>query len=139
MFKHRGDPRGPWDMQVLKANWSKASMMMADDIDGDGRLDVVACAELAATSCAGGATSARSSGLPYEATKRPTLEYRNRRQANNFTLLDQICRIEDNVESYGAVTCLSEIRTSITSRLVVINIVAASNAHSPVSCHGRPS
>ena len=45
MFKHRGNPRGPWDMQVLKANWSKASMMMAVDIDGDGRLDVVACAE----------------------------------------------------------------------------------------------
>ena len=45
MFKHRGDPRGPWDMQVLKANWSKASQMIAVDIDGDGRLDVVACAE----------------------------------------------------------------------------------------------
>ena len=45
LFKHRGDPRGRWDMQVLKAPWSKASEVIAVDIDGDGRLDVVACAE----------------------------------------------------------------------------------------------
>ncbi len=45
LFKHRGDPRGEWDMQVLKAGWSKACEVIAVDLDGDGRLDVVACAE----------------------------------------------------------------------------------------------
>lgn len=45
LFKHRGDPRGPWDMQVVKSNWPKASQVIAADLDGDGRLDIAACAE----------------------------------------------------------------------------------------------
>ena len=45
LFKHRGDPRGPWDMQILKDNWAHANMVIVADLDGDGRLDVAACAE----------------------------------------------------------------------------------------------
>jgi hypothetical protein len=45
LFKHRGDPRGPWDMQLLKSPWSKAAEPIIVDVDGDGRLDIVACAE----------------------------------------------------------------------------------------------
>lgn len=45
VFKHRGDPAGPWDGQVLKTGWQKANMVLAGDLDGDGRLDLVAAAE----------------------------------------------------------------------------------------------
>ena len=45
LFKHRGDPRGPWDMQLLKDGWPHANMIIVADLDGDGRLDVAACAE----------------------------------------------------------------------------------------------
>ena len=45
LFKHRGDPRGPWDMQILKDGWTRANQVIAVDIDGDGRLDLVASAE----------------------------------------------------------------------------------------------
>ena len=45
LFKHRGDPRGSWDMQILKDNWARANMVIVADLDGDGRLDVAACAE----------------------------------------------------------------------------------------------
>jgi hypothetical protein len=45
LFKHRGDPRGPWDMQILKSPWSKVAQPIIVDLDGDGRLDIVACAE----------------------------------------------------------------------------------------------
>ncbi|MDP6064806.1 MAG: VCBS repeat-containing protein [SAR202 cluster bacterium] len=45
LFKHRGDPRGPWDMQILKSPWSKAAQPIIVDLDGDGLLDIVACAE----------------------------------------------------------------------------------------------
>ena len=45
VFKHGGDPRGPWSMQLLKDRWSKANMVFVADVDGDGRLDVVASAE----------------------------------------------------------------------------------------------
>jgi len=44
-FKHRGDPRGPWDMQLLKDGWTNANMVIAADINGNGRLDIVAAAE----------------------------------------------------------------------------------------------
>ena len=44
-FKHRGDPRGPWDMQLLKDGWTSANMVIAADINGNGRLDIVAAAE----------------------------------------------------------------------------------------------
>lgn len=45
LFKHHGDPRGAWSMQILKDRWSKANQVLVADIDGDGRLDIVASAE----------------------------------------------------------------------------------------------
>jgi hypothetical protein len=45
LFKHRGDPRGPWDMQLLKENWPRAAQVITADLDGDGLLDIVATAE----------------------------------------------------------------------------------------------
>jgi len=45
IFKHRGDPRGPWDMQLLKDGWINANQVIAADLNGDGRLDLVASAE----------------------------------------------------------------------------------------------
>ena len=37
--------RGPWDMQILKDGWKRANQVIAVDLDGDGRLDLVASAE----------------------------------------------------------------------------------------------
>lgn len=45
LFKHRGDPRGPWDMQILKDKWMKANQVILADLDGNGLLDVIAAAE----------------------------------------------------------------------------------------------
>jgi len=45
LFKHQGDPRGPWSMQTLKANWISANQVLVADLNGNGRLDIVACAE----------------------------------------------------------------------------------------------
>ena len=45
LFKHSGDPRGPWDMQLLKDYWPHANMLVVADLNGDGRLDIAACAE----------------------------------------------------------------------------------------------
>ena len=45
LFKHEGDPRGRWRMQVLKDNWPKANQVIVADLDGDKRLDIVASAE----------------------------------------------------------------------------------------------
>jgi hypothetical protein len=44
LFKHEGDPRGPWQMQVLKENWTGVTQPILADLDGDGRLDLAACA-----------------------------------------------------------------------------------------------
>jgi hypothetical protein len=45
LFKHRGDPKGPWDMQVLKEGWSNVTQAILVDLNSNGRLDIVACAE----------------------------------------------------------------------------------------------
>lgn len=45
LFKHHGDPRGPWDMQLLKDRWVRANQVIVADLNGDGRLDIVAAAE----------------------------------------------------------------------------------------------
>ena len=44
-FKHRGAPRGPWDLQFLKDGRTNANMVIAADINGNGPLDIVAAAE----------------------------------------------------------------------------------------------
>jgi hypothetical protein len=45
IFKHQGDPRGPWQMQLLKDGWTNADQVIVADLDGDGWLDIVAAAE----------------------------------------------------------------------------------------------
>jgi hypothetical protein len=45
LFKHDGNPRGKWTMQVLKDNWALANQVLLADLNGDGRLDIVASAE----------------------------------------------------------------------------------------------
>lgn len=45
VFKHSGDPRGSWSMQMLRENWSNADTVFVTDIDRDGRPDIVASAE----------------------------------------------------------------------------------------------
>ena len=45
LFKHGGDPKGPWTAQVLKENWVNADQVILADLDGDGRLDIIAAAE----------------------------------------------------------------------------------------------
>lgn len=45
LFKHRGDPRGPWDMQILKDGWLRTAQVIVANLDGDGRLDIIAAAE----------------------------------------------------------------------------------------------
>lgn len=45
LFKHRGNPRGKWDQQIIKSDWSKAAQVIALDMDLNGKLDIVACAE----------------------------------------------------------------------------------------------
>ena len=45
LFKHRGDPRGPWDMQLLKEGWPNATQALLVDLTGNGRLDIAASAE----------------------------------------------------------------------------------------------
>ena len=45
LFKHDGDPKGPVTMQSLKENWIRANQVIVADLDGDGRLDIIASAE----------------------------------------------------------------------------------------------
>jgi len=45
IFKHDGDPRGPWQKKTLKENWINANQVIIADLDGDGRPDILAEAE----------------------------------------------------------------------------------------------
>ena len=45
VFKHRGDPRGEWDMEVIKEDWPRANQVIAADLTGNGRQDVIVAAE----------------------------------------------------------------------------------------------
>ena len=45
LFKHMGDPRGPWQQQVIKEGWVRAAQVIIADLDGDKRPDILAEAE----------------------------------------------------------------------------------------------
>ena len=44
-FENCGDPTRDWAMHSIKENWSNAVTVILADLDRDGRLDIVACAE----------------------------------------------------------------------------------------------
>lgn len=44
-FENHGDPKGPWTQHPVKNNWPTANQVITGDFDGDGRIDIVVCAE----------------------------------------------------------------------------------------------
>jgi hypothetical protein len=44
-FENGGDPRGRWKRHSLKENWPSANQVIVADMNGDGKLDIIACAE----------------------------------------------------------------------------------------------
>lgn len=44
-FENTGDPQTGWKQHAIKQNWSNAVTVIVADLDKDGRLDIVACAE----------------------------------------------------------------------------------------------
>jgi len=44
-FENPGDPTHKWAMHMIKDHWSNAVTVVLADLDNDGRLDIVACAE----------------------------------------------------------------------------------------------
>ena len=44
-FENPGDPKSGWKQHSIKQNWSNAVTVILADLDKDGRLDIVACAE----------------------------------------------------------------------------------------------
>lgn len=44
-FENTGDPKVGWRQHSIKENWSNAVTVILADLDKDGRLDIVACAE----------------------------------------------------------------------------------------------
>jgi lysophospholipase L1-like esterase len=44
-FENTGDPTSEWKMHALKERWSNAVTVVLADLNNDGRLDIVACAE----------------------------------------------------------------------------------------------
>ncbi|PYV11330.1 MAG: hypothetical protein DMG07_19520 [Acidobacteria bacterium] len=44
-FENPGDPRGTWRVHAVKPEWSRATQVLAVDLDGDGHLDLAAVNE----------------------------------------------------------------------------------------------
>jgi hypothetical protein len=44
-LENHGDPKGKWTLHPLKENWRGANQVIIADLNGDGRLDIAACAE----------------------------------------------------------------------------------------------
>jgi hypothetical protein len=44
-FKRQGDPRGPWKMHGIKDPWRAANQIIAADLTGNGRLDLIATSD----------------------------------------------------------------------------------------------
>ena len=44
-FENHGNPRGGWTQHLLKNNWDSANQLVIADLNGDGRLDIVAVAD----------------------------------------------------------------------------------------------
>lgn len=44
-FENTGDPRGRWKHHPLKDNWTSANQVIVADMNGDGKPDIIACAE----------------------------------------------------------------------------------------------
>ena len=45
VFKHRGDPRGVWDVELIKEDWPRANQVIVADLTGNGRPDIIVAAE----------------------------------------------------------------------------------------------
>jgi len=44
-FENPGDPRGEWKMHVVRENWPAANQVIAADLTGNGRFDIIATAD----------------------------------------------------------------------------------------------
>jgi hypothetical protein len=44
-FENSGNPTGRWTMHLIKDKWRRANQVITADLDGDGKLDIVAGAE----------------------------------------------------------------------------------------------
>lgn len=44
-FENTGDPRKKWKKHILKDNWRSANQVIIADMNGDGKPDIIACAE----------------------------------------------------------------------------------------------
>ena len=47
VFKHKGDPRGKWDMKIIKENWNETHQILSVDLNSNGLNDIVGVANCA--------------------------------------------------------------------------------------------